>query len=77
MSPEAGGVWSMADAEFKRELAKAWEEGRSSGALFAGANDDEPNPYRPQPAPHVGTIPSDMLAEMDAHARQAREAVEQ
>jgi len=26
---------------------------------------------------HVGTIPPDMLAEMDAHTRQAREAVEQ
>lgn len=46
--PDSGGVWTMTDAEFKRELAKAWDEG------YQGCYDRymyEPvptNPYRSQ-----------------------------
>lgn len=47
--PDGDGVWTMTDAEFKNELAKAWDEGCSEGLLVnngweAGALDA--NPYR-------------------------------
>jgi hypothetical protein len=74
--PDSGGVWTMTDAEFKRELAKAWDEG-ADAECYSGTHEPLVNPYRSQPTPRVGTIPPEMLAEMDTHARQAREAVEQ
>lgn len=50
------GVWTMADAEFKAELAKAWDEGRESIAKDFmkpmdkyGMRESSTNPYREPP----------------------------
>lgn len=51
--PDGGGVWTMTDAEFKRELARAWDEGEQAGAMNHAAEEcpevqDITNPYRSQ-----------------------------
>jgi hypothetical protein len=42
-----GGIWTMTDAEFKNELAGAWDEGCTTGNAHNGRRDA--NPYRSQP----------------------------
>lgn len=49
--PDGDGVWTMTDAEFKRELANAWDEGME--AMYESTSHEWPpipeaNPYRSQ-----------------------------
>lgn len=48
--PDSGGVWTMTDAEFKRELSAAWDDGMVYGTRGQSRNqeDFDTNPYRSQ-----------------------------
>lgn len=45
--PNEGGIWTMTDAEFKKELAKAWDEGHEADDFEVSIGLDR-NPYRTQ-----------------------------
>lgn len=46
MTNNSEGVWKMTETEFKRELARAWDEGYEAADYDAPHATKSENPYR-------------------------------